>query len=97
LAPLTCHHAIRFDLRLALWITLQSLNTGENQQILPIIVLTGDASQSIRHQALASGAKDFIHKPFDLVEVLARIRNILEVRLLHKTLQRHNALLEARV
>lgn len=67
------------------------------QDYLPIIVLTGDASRRVRHQALDCGAKDFIQKPFDLVEALARIRNILEVRLLHKALQRHNALLEARV
>jgi PAS domain S-box-containing protein len=40
------------------------------------------------------GVRDFISKPFDLVEVRTRIRNMLEVRLLYKKLERHNRLLE---
>jgi putative two-component system response regulator len=73
---------------------MAQLKTVE-QDYLPLIVLTGDTSQTVRQRALGAGAKDFLQKPFDLVEALARIRNILEVRLLHKALQAHNALLEA--
>lgn len=43
------------------------------------------------------GAKDFISKPFDLPEVLARVQNMLEVRLLHRKLRQCNDVLEERV
>lgn len=50
---------------------------------LPVIVLTADSNPSSRRVALAAGARDFVTKPFDLSEVLLRIRNHLETRLLH--------------
>lgn len=64
---------------------------------LPILILTADHSEQTRNQCLASGAKDFIGKPFDRAEVLLRVRNILEVRMLHKAVLNHNALLEQKV
>ena len=57
--------------------------------------LTAQPGHKLR--ALQAGAKDFISKPFDLVEVQTRIRNMLEVRLLYRTLEDHAALLEAKV
>ena len=66
---------------------LQSLDS-----YLSIIVLTAEPGHKLR--ALQAGAKDFISKPLDLVEVKLRIHNMLEVRLLYKKLARHNALLE---
>jgi PAS domain S-box-containing protein len=47
--------------------------------------------------ALAAGAKGFVSKPFDLVEVQTRIHNMLEVRLLYKKLEQHNQMLEQTV
>jgi PAS domain S-box-containing protein len=47
--------------------------------------------------ALKAGARDFISKPFDLIEVKARIHNMLEVRLLYKLLESNNKLLEQTV
>jgi len=67
------------------------------QDYLPILVLTGDTTQTVRQRMLAVGAKDFLNKPFDPVEALARIRNLLEVRLLHNALRDHNTRLEAKV
>lgn len=67
------------------------------QDYLPILVLTGDTSRDVRQRALETGARDFLNKPFSTVEALARIRNMLEVRLLHRELRMHNAMLEARV
>jgi putative two-component system response regulator len=64
---------------------------------LPVLVLTGDTTHAIRQRALEVGAKDFLNKPFDPVEALTRIRNMLEVRLLRNALRNHNALLEAKV
>ena len=47
---------------------------------VPVIVLTADASPETRRRALASGATDFLTKPFDVVEVALRVRNLLQVR-----------------
>jgi PAS domain S-box-containing protein len=62
---------------------------------LPVIVLTAQPGHKLR--ALQAGAKDFISKPFDLVEVKTRIRNMIEVRLLYRQLEHFNALLEQTV
>lgn len=62
---------------------------------LPILVITSQPSHKLR--ALQVGAKDFISKPFELPEVLARIHNMLEVRLLHQELQNYSLVLEERV
>ncbi|GAC1515742.1 MAG: response regulator [Gemmatimonadaceae bacterium] len=64
---------------------------------LPILVLTGDSSGPVRRRALSAGASDFLGKPFDAVEVLLRIRNLLETRRLHLLLRRQNESLEAAV
>jgi cyclic di-GMP phosphodiesterase len=64
---------------------------------LPILVLTGDHDPLKRRQALAAGATDFLAKPFDIVEVVLRIRNLLETRHLHSLLSNQNAVLEAGV
>ncbi|RZA09859.1 MAG: response regulator [Moraxellaceae bacterium] len=59
---------------------------------LPVIVLTAQPNHKLT--ALKSGAKDFISKPFDIIEVKTRIHNMLEVRLLHKKLAQYNTELE---
>jgi putative two-component system response regulator len=64
---------------------------------LPILILTADANRGPRQACLAKGAKDFLIKPFDAAEVLLRIRNLLETRLLHLELRNHNETLEAQV
>ena len=63
----------------------------------PILVLTGDTTPEAKHEALAAGATDFISKPLDSAEVLLRIRNHLQARLLHQQCQNHNVTLEALV
>jgi PAS domain S-box-containing protein len=62
---------------------------------LPVLVITAQPSHKLR--ALEFGAKDFISKPFDLNEVLLRVHNMLEVRLLHKNLNKFNDTLEKKV
>jgi putative two-component system response regulator len=62
---------------------------------LPILVLTAELAAETKAKALQNGAKDFLTKPFDQLEVLQRIHNILEVRLLHKHVIQQNHNLEA--
>ena len=61
-----------------------------NQERLPVLVVTGDLSRESRQQALTRGAKDFVTKPFDLVEVLLRVRNLLESQMLFQDLRKQN-------
>lgn len=64
---------------------------------LPVLVLTADAERQARSRALAAGAKDFLVKPFDAEEVVLRVRNLLETRLLHQALRARNSALVAEV
>jgi DNA-binding NarL/FixJ family response regulator len=64
---------------------------------LPILVLTADMSGEVKRRALAEGATDFLAKPLDTIEVLLRIRNLLQTRAFYLQLQDQNELLEARV
>lgn len=53
----------------------------------PVLVLTADATLQARRRALAVGAKDFVIKPFDVIEVALRISNLLETRALYERLR----------
>jgi len=64
---------------------------------LPVLVITGDTSAEARRKALLAGAKDFVTKPFEVDELLLRIRNLLETRRLHREIVSQNQLLERRV
>ncbi len=74
---------------------MSDLKCNDDDSYLPVIVLTAQPNHKLR--ALEAGAKDFISKPFDLLEVKTRIHNMLEVRLLYKKLASHNRLLEHKV
>jgi PAS domain S-box-containing protein len=74
---------------------MEGLKTNAADSYLPVLVITAQPGHKLR--ALQSGAKDFISKPFDLVEVKTRIHNMLEVRLLYKKLENYNKVLEQTV
>jgi len=74
---------------------IESLKTNDADSYLPVLVITAQPGHKLR--ALQAGAKDFVSKPFDLVEVRTRIRNMLEVRLLHRKLENYNRELEQAV
>ncbi|MBN3797636.1 adenylate/guanylate cyclase domain-containing protein [Burkholderia sp. Ac-20392] len=74
---------------------MESLKSLEADSYLPVIVITAQPAHKLR--ALQVGAKDFISKPFDLAEVLMRVRNMLEVRLLHRELRKRGDVLEQKV
>ena len=71
---------------------MSELKCNDTDSYLPVIVLTAQPNHKL--QALQAGAKDFISKPFDLLEVKTRINNMLEVRLLYKKLESYNRMLE---
>lgn len=61
---------------------------------LPILVLTAQIDRETCHRALKTGAMDFVTKPFESVEVMSRIRNLLGVRMFYKRARDQNILLE---
>jgi DNA-binding response OmpR family regulator len=58
---------------------MDGLKADESEDCLPVIVLTAQPAHRLR--ALQAGARDFISKPFNLIDVKTRIHNMLEVRL----------------
>ncbi len=74
---------------------MEELKQVEMDSYLPVLVITAQPDHKLR--ALVSGARDFVAKPFDLLEVQTRIRNMLEVRLLYQQLENYNKLLEQKV
>lgn len=74
---------------------MEALKTNEADSFLPVLVITAQPGHKLR--ALQAGARDFISKPFDLLEVRTRIRNLLEVRLLYRRLENYSKELEQTV
>lgn len=71
---------------------MESLKEIESDGYLPVLAITAHPAHKLR--ALQGGAKDFISKPFETAEVLARVHNMLEVRLLHESARYHGKMLE---
>lgn len=67
------------------------------EDYLPILVLTGDATSEAKQRALSRGAHDFLSKPLNSTEVQLRVRNLLQTRYLHLQLKDQNASLEQQV
>lgn len=59
----------------------------KSDEFRPVLVLTADTTLQTRRRALALGAKDFVSKPFDVIEVALRISNLLETRILYERLK----------
>ncbi|KXS31210.1 MAG: Magnesium transporter [Candidatus Gallionella acididurans] len=74
---------------------LEGLKQIEQDGYLPVLVITAQPGHKLH--ALQAGAKDFISKPFEIPEVLARVHNMLEVRLLHGETKRYSTELEQKV
>lgn len=74
---------------------MEQLKAVETGGYLSVLVITAQPGHKLR--ALQAGAKDFVSKPFDLVEVKTRIHNMLEVRLLYREIAGYNELLEQTV
>jgi CheY-like chemotaxis protein len=60
---------------------------GDPHDYRPVLVVTADATTEAKRRALSLGAKDFLSKPFDTIEAMLRVWNLLETRALYKRLQ----------
>ena len=76
---------------------MEVLRSRIERTYVPIIVLTADATPAARIRALAAGATDFLTKPFDINEVVLRVRNVTRTQRLYRQLEDLNAHLERRV
>ncbi len=76
---------------------MEQLRRRTSSTNVPILVLTADINADTKRRALTLGAKDFLTKPFDPVEVLLRIWNLLETRFLNLELQQQNYILDIKV
>ena len=76
---------------------MDALKEIETEDYLPILVLTAQLDTATRLKAIKAGARDFVNKPFIMEEMLARINNLLEVRMLHNTLHEDKRSLENKV
>ena len=94
------HRANRYDLilldlqmpQMDGFAVMQALTSLEVDNYLSVLAVTASTEQRVR--ALQSGAKDFVSKPFNLAEILTRVHNLLEVRLLHQMSRDHVQALE---
>lgn len=66
---------------------IQSFRWLEGRDDVPLLMLTADQQTSVRHQALKLGANDFVNKPLDIIEIAARISNMLALRHSQKKLR----------
>ena len=76
---------------------MDALQVEIGSEYVPILVLTADISSEARVRTLSMGAKDFLTKPFDPIEVTLRIRNLLHTRTLYKELRQQNEMLEQKI
>ncbi len=93
-----CFDLILLDLQMPVmdgFQVMEALKQIETGGYLPVLVITAQPGHKLR--ALQAGAKDFVSKPIDLLEVETRIHNMLEVRLLHRKLNDYNKVLEQTV
>jgi len=74
---------------------MEALKVNDANGYLPVLVITAQPGHKLR--ALQAGARDFISKPFDLVEVRTRIHNMVEVRLLYRKIEDYSKVLEQTV
>ena len=72
---------------------MEGLKAVETGGYIPVLVIT--AQPGHKQRALQAGAKDFVSKPYDHAEVLTRVHNLLEVRLLYKQIEHDNRVLES--
>lgn len=100
LCDTTCFDAFLLDIRMPYlngFDVMALLQQRFRDDYLPVLVLSAQPDMETRLKALSLGAKDFLTKPFDQLEAVTRIHNLLEVRLMHNRVRDQNRLLEQQV
>lgn len=93
-------HAVVMDLNMPYldgFQVITQLKEVEGDDYLPVIMLTQLGDNDLRFLALESGAKDYLNKPYDVIEVLLRVRNMIEVHLSHDRLREENKKLKEEI
>ena len=74
---------------------VKRIRANKVTEFIPIVMITAlrDTREN-RIRSIEAGADDFIEKPFDSLEVLARVRSLLRIKEYQDTLAKHNARLE---
>ncbi|MDH5762251.1 MAG: response regulator [Nitrospinota bacterium] len=76
---------------------MEQLKEIESETYPSVVVITADNNEQTKIRSLVSGALDFVGKPFDILEILARIKNMLNVRLLHNQVNNQNKVLDQKI
>lgn len=75
----------------------QHLKQTPDTDVVPVVMLLPGQNREDRVRSLQAGADDFITRPFDDIELRARVRSLLRVKLLHQRLRNEKLLLEVRL
>ena len=76
---------------------MEQLKQELDKPVPPVLILTAQSSRDFKNRAFENGAKDYVTKPFDVIEVLARVQNLVQVELFNKYLKNENMILEEKV
>jgi class 3 adenylate cyclase len=76
---------------------VKQLRASEQHKAIPVILLTAKATQEDKIAGLDAGADDYVTKPFDSFELLARVRAMLRIKQMHDTLDEWNRTLADKV
>ena len=76
---------------------IEKLKQAGNENWVPVLVITAQTNHTNRLRVLDAGAGDFLGKPFDILEVSVRIKNMLKLSLLNKMSDKNNQLLEKKI
>ena len=76
---------------------MEQLNEIEKGDYAPVLIMTAQHDEETRIRALNSGAKDFLSKPFHMIETMTRIRNMIEIRLMHNQSKNQATILDQMV
>ncbi|MCB1156838.1 MAG: response regulator [Leptospiraceae bacterium] len=96
------HHfdVILLDIRMPVmdgFDVMRALKIVHRKDTLPVIVITAQDDKETRHRALEFGAQDFVVKPFDTLEILYRLKNFLQLRILFNEHKKRSEILEEKV
>jgi class 3 adenylate cyclase len=76
---------------------LKRLREDAQYKSIPVILLTAKATQEDKVRGLDAGADDYVIKPFDAFELLARVRAMMRIKQMHDTLDEWNRSLTEKV